>query len=162
MAFTAVLPPYSRSFEGLIFVVSLRAFIGQMLEIPCQGIYIHTMGPERSQSLIMLFHCTVGFGFLLGPLIIRPFFPEQTLAEHEEVCNPDLQHHLNPVSLNRSLDLNQIEEIDVNVLDSIKWPYWIVMYGHLISCLGYLAVMMLPYKMPGNCDFATLKWYFIE
>ena len=42
--FTAILPVYCSTLPALIFVISLRMFFGQMLEVPCQGIYVYTLG----------------------------------------------------------------------------------------------------------------------
>ena len=86
----------------------------------------------------MLFHCTVGMGFLLGPVLIRPFFPEQSLQEREELCwhnssNPD--------------DLDNFKIENFTVIDDIKWPYWIMSLGHCLCAFGYLIVMFLPYEM---------------
>ena len=44
LAISSILPLYSSTFATLIFVVSLRTFLGQILEIPCQGIYVYTLG----------------------------------------------------------------------------------------------------------------------
>ena len=41
---TSILPIFCHSFTLLILVVALRAFLGQMLEIPCQGLYVYTLG----------------------------------------------------------------------------------------------------------------------
>ena len=38
--------------------------------------------------------------------------------------------------------------VDSNIMDSIKWPYWIVAIGHIIYSFGYIAVIYLPHKMP--------------
>jgi hypothetical protein len=40
--------------------------------------------------------------------------------------------------------------LDTNILDSIKWPYWIVAIGHIIYSFGYIAVNYLPHKMPSK------------
>ena len=37
LAFTSILPLYSSTFSTLLLVVSIRQFLGQILEIPCQG-----------------------------------------------------------------------------------------------------------------------------
>ena len=41
---TAILPVYCSTLPALIFVISLRMFFGQMLEVPCQGMYVYTLG----------------------------------------------------------------------------------------------------------------------
>ena len=96
-------------------------------------------GPEASQAFIMLFHCTVGMGFLLGPLLIRPFFPEQSLQEREELCWHNSSN---------SDDLDNFKIENLTVIDDIKWPYWIMSLGHCLCAFGYLIVMFLPYEMP--------------
>jgi hypothetical protein len=39
-------------------------------------------------------------------------------------------------------------DVAADILDSIKWPYWIVAIGHIAYSFGYIAVNYLPYKMP--------------
>ena len=53
MTFTSILPVYTSTFWILIGVISLRNFIGQMLELPCQGIYVYTLGkiPDKKISI---------------------------------------------------------------------------------------------------------------
>ena len=41
---TSILPIFCTTFNLLILAVALRAFFGQMLEIPCQGLYVYTLG----------------------------------------------------------------------------------------------------------------------
>lgn len=82
--------PKVTSFHMLIFVYFLRQMVGQMLEIPCQGMYVYTLGSKASQPFIMLFHCTVGFGFVLGPILISPFFPKESPGERYKVSDTEL------------------------------------------------------------------------
>ena len=54
MTFTSVLPVYTSTFWVLIVGISFRSFIGQMLELPCQGIYVYTLGKNL---LKQFYHC---------------------------------------------------------------------------------------------------------
>lgn len=141
---SSLLPIYTKSFFWLIFAASLRQFTGQMLEVPCQGLYVYTLGAKRSQPFVMLFHCTVGIGFMLGPILIRPFFPQQTLNQRNEMCSS--QNLMLIGAHNRSSSSDSLESI----IETIKWPYWIVFYGHIVCAVGYFAVMLSPFKMPGT------------
>lgn len=136
MAATSILPLYTSSLPWLILVVSARQFLGQMVELPCQGLYVHTLGPKKSQPLIMLFHCTVAVGFLLGPLIIGPFFPT-SMGKNEGVCSGGL-----------SSDSVQLNHDVQNVIESIKTPYWFMFYGHCICAVGYLLLTRISVPMP--------------
>ena len=51
---TSILPVYCSSLPALIFVVSLRMFFGQMLEVPCQGMYVYTLGNIIIQQFRLL------------------------------------------------------------------------------------------------------------
>lgn len=143
MGLASLMPPYMKSFGGLLFAISLRNFLGGLLETATQGLYVYTLGPVRSRFLIMCFHFTVAMGFWMGPLIIKPFFPvANDVNDSNEVCISDAH--------NETHNLNQVEHSSVNdhILDSIKWPYWIVFIGHILLCLGYFLVILLPCKMP--------------
>ena len=143
LALTCVLPLYSSTFSTLTFVVSLRQFFGQILELPCQGIYVYTLGAKRSRPFIMLFHCTVAIGFFLGPVILGPFFPEEKEGDHSQ--NNDICNGTSTKSDN-SDSSNVIE-----VIESIKWAYWIMVFGHIFSALGYLAILLSSsFRMPGK------------
>ena len=84
--------PKVTSFRMLIMVYFLRQMFGQMLEIPCQGMYVYTLGSKASQPFIMLFHCTVGFGFVLGPILISPFFPQESPSERYRVTQIKIRY----------------------------------------------------------------------
>ena len=141
MALTCILPLYCSTFSTLIFVVSLREFFGQIVELPCQGIYVYTLGAKRSQPFIMLFHCTVAIGFFLGPVILGPFFPEEkeNHNQNDDICNGNATK-----SGNSDNNVNE-------VIESIKWAYWIMVFGHIFSALGYLAILLSSsFRMPGK------------
>ena len=98
-------------------------------------------GSKISQPFIMLFHCTVAMGFLMGPVIIRPFFPDENPSDMNEVC------HFDNITTSENIDnYNEVKE----VINSIKWPFYITLFGHIFCAIGYGAVMMLPYEMPGR------------
>lgn len=138
LALASVLPLYTRTLSTLVLVVSFRQFLALMLETPCQGMYVYTLGPHRSQAFIMMFHCTVGMGFLLGPVLIEPFFPSRS-PEYQSICNQTEHSSHNSAATEEDLEA---------VIESIKWPFWIMLYGHGLCALGYLAIMISPLKMP--------------
>ena len=80
--------------------------------------------------------------------MIRPFFPEESPNDRNHVC----QFENNETSDDIISDDADISNNDFNldvVLDSIKWPFYFTLIGHLICALGYAIVLMLPYEMPG-------------
>ena len=98
----------------------------------------------------MFFHCTVGMGFLLGPVMIRPFFPEESLNDRNQICQ--FENDTSDIIISDADDISSNNnDFDLNVvLDSIKWPFYFTLIGHLICALGYAIVLMLPYEMPGK------------
>ena len=108
------------------------------------------IGSQVSQPFIMFFHCTVGMGFLLGPVMIRPFFPEESPNDRNHVCQFENHNDTND-DIMTDISNNNDNDFDLNVvLDSIKWPFYFTLSGHLICALGYAIVLMLPYEMPGT------------
>ena len=103
----------------------------------------------------MGFHFSVALGFSLGPFLIRPFFPEADDKSSHEVC------HLSNDSISNNPTLNsnivQKPDIDLNVLEIIKWPYIIVACGHFLFSVMYLLIIYLPYPMPGNLRYFPLS-----
>ena len=88
----------------------------------------------------MLFHCTVAIGYFVGPVIIGSFFPENEGKNQ----NDDICHGTNTKTENSEKAVNE-------VLENIKWAYWIMVIGHLFCALGYLFVLISPTtRMPGN------------
>ena len=51
LALTSILPLYSSTFSTLLLVVSIRQFLGQILEIPCQGKSLFPCGQYLSQHV---------------------------------------------------------------------------------------------------------------
>ena len=151
LSVTSILPIYSSTFVALITVISIRNFCSQMLETPCQGIYIYTLGCKKSQPFVMVFHCTVGIGFLLGPLVIGPFFPDNPGQNgSERVCN----------FTRNSESENNLNRID-DVMENIQWPYWIVLIGHLVCGIFYILLIHLPYEMPGKMIKKNILAFFL-
>ena len=90
----------------------------------------------------MLFHCTVAIGFFLGPVILGPFFPEE--KEENQNQNDDICNKTATKSDNSDNNVNE-------VIESIKWAYWIMVFGHIFSTLGYLAILLSSsFRMPGK------------
>lgn len=139
MGIISALPPYCTSFTALVIAFGLRNLVGGLQETAAQAFLVYTMGPVSSRCLIMGFHFTVAIGFWLGPMIIKPFFPT-TSSEH--LCEGD--DHV--MTMNQTTTL--LPTIDPHIMDSIKWPYWIVAIGHIAFSVGYIIVNNLPYKMP--------------
>lgn len=140
LAVCSVLPLYADSFATLILVISIRFFLAMLLETPCQGMFVYTLGPERSRPFNMLFHCTVSVGFLLGPIVIGPFFPETESKDNiEEICNG--------TSTSGKVESHLSEDF-MQVIESIKMPYWTMLYGHLFCAFGYIILMFNQAKMP--------------
>lgn len=141
LAACSVLPLYAASFPALILVISIRFFLAMMLETPCQGIYVYTLGSEISRPYNMLFHCTVSIGFLLGPLAIGPYFPQsESKNQMEEICNG--------TSLKLKEEDHLVSADFMQVIESIKTPYWSMFYGHLFCALGYLILIFNSFPMP--------------
>ena len=99
----------------------------------------------------MVFHCTVGIGFLLGPLVIGPFFPDNPGQNgSERVCN----------FTRNSESENNLNRID-DVMENIQWPYWIVLIGHLVCGIFYILLIHLPYEMPGKMIKKNILAFFL-
>ena len=103
--------------------------------------YDFDSGAKRSQPFVMLFHSTVAIGFFLGPVILGPFFPEnEDDNQKNDICN----------GTSAKSDRSDTSNVD-EVIESIKWAYWIMLIGHILCAIGYLAIYFSPaFKMPGN------------
>ncbi len=120
----------------LIVIMCVRFAVSSAWETAGVGILVYTMGPLKSRSLVMCHHFVIALGFLVGPMLIKPFFPAEAEASHERVCDNNAG--------------NEKSDDSIADFDSLKYPYYILTVGHFICALGYILVIITPYIMPGK------------
>ncbi len=122
-------------------ILCIRYAVSAAWETAGVGILVYTMGPVKSRSLVMCHHFVIGLGFLVGPMLIEPFFPDVAEKNPERICN------------------NNADQSDDSIsnFDFLNYPYYILAVGHFICALGYILVIFTPYTMPGEFYHWTLK-----
>ena len=135
----------------------------KMLQAIVLGIFItvdaamlvYIMGPVRSRPFTNILHTSVGVGFWLGTIVVRPFLPdietEVSKEKHRiETCQLEdsTNSTLNVTDATLSTENDKHEEVVWMGLEKVFWPYVVTgIFGILVSSL-YLAPGMSPWKMP--------------
>ena len=91
--------------------------------------------------MVMIQHFSVGVGFLIGPLLIAKYFNLDSNKHAHDVCP---QENLNVTLKEPDLADTTDDEVD------IETPFTEVGWFQVTASLIYLAMLCLPYEMPGK------------
>lgn len=133
--------PFARSLE-LFFAISFfsRFFLGGFAAVNF-GHFVYTMGPIKSRPYTMAIHMLVGFGFLLGVQIVRPFLPGDEFNQDkspQDVCS-SANHTIKGQEETLTDDILSVVP-EIWGLPSIYWPYLILSIVNIMVALAFLGL----------------------
>ncbi|XP_059093084.1 sodium-dependent glucose transporter 1-like isoform X2 [Tigriopus californicus] len=140
--------PYSPSFGHLSILLVLNNIISGYWMTGNGGMFVYTLGPKKSRSLVMLHHFTVSLGFLLGPMLMGHYFTD-SLPSNDTICSSNMTLAIEaPPKV--SLNLNQVPHEPPHHVPSrlSHQPFWILGILQVASSLLYFGMTFVPYQMP--------------
>eukprot|EP00095_Tigriopus_kingsejongensis_P009984 maker-scaffold17_size721972-snap-gene-6.22 protein:Tk09984 transcript:maker-scaffold17_size721972-snap-gene-6.22-mRNA-1 annotation:"sodium-dependent glucose transporter 1" len=140
-----VLLPYSTTFSYLVFILILKDAVTSYWITANGGMFVYTLGAEKSRSLVMSSHFMVSLGFMLGPTLVGGYFPN---TRNPGVCSTEY-NDTNPLieGLETSVNLNLIHP-DVHHDQLAVEPFWILGILQLMSGSLFFLIPCLPWEMP--------------
>jgi hypothetical protein len=137
----------ARSFPTAVALAMIMRLVGSYGDGGEAGMYVYTMGPDRSRPWIMIMHTIVGVGFSIGPFIVGRYFPnddDDGGKNYQSVCFGG-----NSSDVSNSTATAAAAEVD---LES-PWRE----LGAMAALFGllYLIPILLPWPMPVHEDFAA-------
>ena len=97
------------------------------------------LGPEKSPPFIHAVNASVGVGFMLGSLIIRPFLPDK--EEDSSICG-SVQEQMK-TNFTSSLfveDDIHVDDLSPDTVPSIVWPFLIIAVVHVLTGLALIVL----------------------
>jgi len=125
---------------GLIACFGAKNVVHSYSGNAVSGMFVYTLGPEKSRMLVMGHHLVVGVGFLLGPFIVGRHLPRESPRGREEVCQSGLQ--------NQNRTAPETDEPDVDVAAYVDEAFRELAYMSAAVGVFYLALLLLPGEIP--------------
>ena len=110
------------------------AFIGSF-DTASNSLVLYMLGPDRSPPFTQSLHAMVGLGFMMGSLVIRPFLPEEN-EETGTVCHQSILNE----SVTQISNSSTEENLDIQELPNLIWPYGIVSIIHIVCSTAFLCL----------------------
>ena len=126
--------PFTSNIGTYLLCIFVYHFVLSSFACMNQAAIVQTLGPVTSRPFTMGLHLSVGFGFLGGSLLVRPFLPDDMHEEgdtrgYQDVC-------VGGSDANSTSTLHEVVPLMAG-LPSIYWPFII------ISCLVWASSLML-------------------